>query len=146
MTTSQTVNVTEVDIATWLIGAAGWAGGNCTLLLFTNDPAAGLTAAQKKALTNASFTAATFTGYANKTLTAANWVVTGGLPTKAEYPAQTFTRAATGAAQTVRGYWIRRNTDSRLLTYRYFPGPLKFEFNGDEYTFNPAVPVGDKDD
>lgn len=142
----QTVNVTEVDIATWLIGAAGWAGGNCTLALFTNDPAAGLTAAQKKALTHASFTAATFAGYAAKTLTAATWVVTAGLPTKAEYPAQTFSRSSTGAAQIVRGYWIRRNTDNRLLTFEYFPGPLSFEFIGDEYTFNPRVPVGDRDD
>jgi hypothetical protein len=146
MTGFQTVNVTEADIAAWLISATGWAAGNTTLLLFTNDPEAGLTAAQKKALTNASFTAATFTGYANKTLTAATWVVTAGLPTKAEYPAQTFTRTSTGAAQLVRGYWIRRNTDSRLLGYEYFPGPLSFEFNADTYTFTPRVTILDSDD
>jgi hypothetical protein len=145
--TIQTGNALEVDVLTWLLSAAGWAGGNTSLRLYTNDVDAGLTPAQKKALTNAAFTEATFAGYAAKTLTAANWVITGGLPTAAVYNAlQSFERSSTGAAQIVRGYWIRRVSDSRILHYDKFPGPLSFEFAGDEYEFFPRVPLKDDDD
>lgn len=142
----ETGNAFEVDVLTWLLSASGWAGGNTSLRLFTNDVDAGLTLAQKKALTNASFTEATFAGYAAKTLTAASWTITGGLPTAAVYATQTWQRSSTGAAQTVYGYWIRRVSDSRLLHYEKFVGPLTFQFLGDQYGFAPRIPCKDGND
>lgn len=140
MSGQQFPNAVEVDILTWLLSGTGWAAGNTALLLFTNDFEAGKTEAQKDAATNASFTGATFPGSAAVTLTSASWVITGGQPTAAVYPIQTFERSSTGASETVYGYWIRRVSDSRLLTYEQFPGPVVVTNNGQRIRFTPRLP------
>lgn len=142
----QLPNAREVDILTNYFSATGIAGGNCSLRLFTNDILAGKTAAQKKAIVNADFTEATFAGYAAITLTAASWVITGGLPTAAVYAQQTFARSTTGAAQTVRGYWVRRVSDSALMLFVQWPGPITFEFIGDTRKITPRLAAKDDDD
>jgi hypothetical protein len=133
-------NAVEVEILAALLA------GDHSLRLFQNDVDAGMTAAQRKAITNASFTEATFAGYSAVTLTFASWTITGGLPTAAVNTLRTFERSSTGAAQTVRGYWIRRSSDSLLRCWEKFPGPLTFEFLGDRYRFTPRLPAKDGDD
>jgi hypothetical protein len=56
----------------------------------------------------ASYTEATFTGYANLTLTAASWVVTEGAPGNAAYPQVTFNSTAGSQSESVYGYFLKQ--------------------------------------
>lgn len=144
--TQQFGNAVEVDTLSWYVSAAGWAGGNMSLRLFKNDVEAAKTPAQLKAITNADMVEATFPGYAALTLVAATWVVTGGLPSAAVYPLQTFERSSTGAGELIYGYWIRRVSDSRILTYEPFPGPVTVANLGQRIKFAPTIPARDRND
>src|SRR5690606_23054702 len=88
----------EGDALAAIVGKA--AAENLVLHLYTNDVTPGETD------TTASYTEATFTGYAAITLTAANWVVTEGAPSNAAYPQQTFTSSADQTSQAVYGYYL----------------------------------------
>lgn len=90
-----------------------------TLNLFKNDVESGLTTAQKEALLVASFTVATFTGYAAINLTGGSWVTTQGAPSTATYAQQTFTCSGAGVAQTIYGYYVTRTTGGALVWYEY---------------------------
>ena len=82
--------------------------------------------------TAATYTEATFTGYAAITLTPANWVITEGAPGDATYPQQTFTSSANQTPQTVYGYYLTRVTSGRIAWAERFPsGPYVIANNGD---------------
>lgn len=117
---------------------------NMTLRLFTNDVESGLTEAQKEALTAASFTEATFTGYASKALTGGSWTTTQGDDfSVGTYAAQVFTRTSTGTAQAIRGYYVTRTTGGALRWYEYFPGPITVTANGDQLQMTPTFQLDD---
>lgn len=105
---------------------------NLVLRLYTND----ITPAE--ADTTATYTEATFTGYAALTLTPASWVVTEGAPSDATYPQQTFTSSADQAPQSVYGYYLTRVTSGRLAWAERFPnGPYVIANNGDNVKVTP---------
>lgn len=115
-----------------------------SLKLFTNDVEAGLTEAQIEALTAASFTEATFTGYSAKSLTGGSWVSTQGDDySYARYAQQTFTRTSTGTAQQVRGYYVIKSSTGAIRWYEYFPGPLTVTNNGDAISMTPEFTLDD---
>lgn len=114
----------EGDALAAIVGKA--AAENLVLHLYTNDVTPGETD------TTASYTEATFTGYAAITLTAANWVVTEGAPSNAAYPQQTFTSSADQTSQAVYGYYLTRVTSGRIAWAERFPsGPYVIANNGD---------------
>jgi len=120
----------EGDALAAIVGKA--AAENLVLHLYTNDVTPGETD------TTASYTEATFTGYAAITLTAANWVVTEGAPSDATYPQQTFTSSADQAPQSVYGYYLTRVTSGRLAWAERFPsGPYVIANNGDNVKVTP---------
>lgn len=114
-----------------------------TLKLYTNDVTTGLTAAQKKALTAASFTEATFAGYAAKTLTGGSWTTTQADPSIATYAQQTFTRSSTGAAQTIYGYFVTRTSDGLLRWFEPFAGPITVTLINDAIKLTPTLTLDD---
>lgn len=118
---------------------------NMTLKLFTNDVESGLSEAQIEAITAASFTEATFTGYSSKALTGGSWTTTQGDPSSGTYAQQTFTRTSTGAQQTVRGYYMIRTTGGALCWYEYFTGPIITENNGDAVVLTPTFTLDDQE-
>lgn len=114
----------EGDALAAIVGKT--AAENLVLHLYTNDVTPGETD------TTASYTEATFTGYAAITLTAASWVVTEGAPSNAAYPQQTFTSSADQTSQSVYGYYLTRVTSGRIAWAERFPsGPFVIANNGD---------------
>jgi microcystin-dependent protein len=112
---------------------------NYTLKLYQNNVESGLTETQKNALTESSFTEATFTGYSSKALTGGSWVTTPSDPSTGTYAQQTFTRTSTGTAQLIYGYYIVKTTGGALQWYEHFDGPVSIEFNGDALRVTPSI-------
>jgi hypothetical protein len=81
--------------------------------------------------TSATYTETAGGGYAEVALVAATWTVTGGNPTTASYPEQTF--SFTGAAGNVYGYYVVQAISGDLMWAERFPSaPLNIQNNGDE--------------
>lgn len=114
-----------------------------TLRLYKTDTTAGLTEAQTDVLTEASFTEATFTGYASKALTGGSWVTTQADPSTGVYAQQTFTSTANQTAQVIYGYYITRTSDGKLVWFERFPGPLTISLNGDTIQITPTITLDD---
>lgn len=121
-------------------------GVNMTMKLFTNNVTSGLTQAQRDALTEASFTEATFTGYGSKSLTGGSWSTSTGNPATGSYATQTFTCTADGTPEVVYGYWIVRASDSKLMWFEYFSAPVTIGFNGEFFTVVPRITLADTQD
>lgn len=121
-------------------------GVNYTLRLFKNDVTNGLTAGQIEALTEASFTEATFTGYAAVALTGGSWTTTPGDPCVGTYAAQSFTSTADQAAQTLYGYYVTRTSDGKLEWFEEFTSPLQIEFDGEFIRVTPRMTLADTQD
>lgn len=138
MTTAYVVNAGEESFLDRITSVS------YSLRLFTNDVVAGLTPVQIEALTASSFTEATFTGYAAKTLTGGAWVTTQDDPGRAEYALQTFTRTSTGTAQTV--YGIYYTLAGVLHWFEYFDGPIIVTNNGDAINVTPRLTLEDGED
>lgn len=103
------------------------------LRLYTNSS---LTLAET--ITAASFTEMAGNGYAAKTLTAANWVVTQGGPTQISYAQQTY--SFTGAAGTAYGYFVTRSSDGKLMWAESFAsqgGPYTVTGSSDTIKVTP---------
>lgn len=114
----------EGDALAAIVGKA--AAENLVLHLYTNDITPGETD------TTATYTEATFTGYAAITLTPASWTVTEGDPGLAAYPQQAFTSSADQAPESVYGYYLTRVTSGRIAWAERFPaGPYVMANNGD---------------
>lgn len=118
---------------------------NYTLRLFTND-VSGLTAAEREALTTASFTEATFAGYASKALTGGSWTTTQDDPSEGTYAAQTFTRSSTGTSQVVRGYYVVTTTGSALRWFEEFDTPITVTAAGDAIVVTPRMTLEDEEE
>jgi len=90
--------------------------------------------------TAATYTEADFPGYANVTLTGANWTVSEGAPSQASYAQQSFTRNAGGAAQSVYGIYMTRVTSGRIFLAERDPsGAFAINNNGDAYKYTPQI-------
>jgi len=109
------------------------AAENLVLKLYSNNitPAEGDTAA--------TYTEATFAGYAAKTLTGATWnaAASGSIAYSA---AQTFTRTSTGAAENIYGYYVIQTTSTVLIySERDGSAPFAVTNNGDAVTLTPTI-------
>ena len=93
--------------------------------------------------TEVTYTEAVGHGYAAIQLTAADWVVTEGDPSVAEYPDQTFT--FTGALGGVYGYYITQRISGKLVwAERFSNGPYSIANNGDTVKITPAITLSTK--
>lgn len=104
-------NSLEVEVLTTTVTPA------LTLKIYGNDktPANGDTAAAYNEIAGG--------GYASKPLTFANWNITAGTPSIAQYNAiqqWTFT-GPINAPGTIYGYFITRNSDGKLICADRFP-------------------------
>jgi hypothetical protein len=119
---------------------------NYSLRLFTNDVENGLSTAQKDALTEASFTEATFTGYASAALTGGAWTTTQGNPASASYATQAFTSTADQTPQDVYGYYVLRASDLKLQWYEYFSASATIQYDSESIIVTPAMTLADTSD
>lgn len=120
----------EGDALAAIVGKA--AAENLKLRLYQNN----ITPAETD--TAATYTVATFTGYADITLTAASWTVTEGAPSDASYAQQTFTSSADQSSQSIYGYYFTRVTSGRIAWAERFPaGPYAIANNGDNIKVTP---------
>lgn len=89
--------------------------------------------------TAGTYTEAAGGGYANKTLTGANWNVTQGSPTEADFAQQeyAFTGPLTGNA-TIYGYYVTRVTDNDLILAEAFT-PFQPQNDGDKVLLTPKI-------
>lgn len=125
-----TPNNGEGDALAAVVGKA--AAENLKLCLYQNN----ITPAETD--TAATYTVATFTGYADITLTAASWTVTEGAPSDASYAQQTFTSSAAQTLQNIYGYLLKRVTSGRIAWAERFPaGPYPIANNGDTVKVTP---------
>lgn len=125
------VDQEEVEALKWRVNYAG-GGTNLTLHLYTNNK----TPADSD--TEASYTEATFTGYAAKTLTGSSFVVTAGAPSTAVYAKQTFTSSADQSIQYCYGYYLLRGT-KLVGAERFSDGPYTIVNNGDYIDVTPTL-------
>lgn len=121
-------------------------GVDYDLRLFKNNVTSGLTTVQKDALTEASFTQATFTGYAPVTLTGGSWTITNGNPSAGVYAIQSFTSSANQTAQTIYGYYVTRHSDNKLEWFEYFASPVTIDTNGQFLSVTPRFTAQDTGD
>ncbi|MDB5814437.1 MAG: hypothetical protein JWN23_1554 [Rhodocyclales bacterium] len=90
--------------------------------------------------TTATYTEATFTGYAGLTLTGASWTITEGAPSSAAYATQTFTCSSTGTTEQVYGYFTKRATSGRIgWAERFSDGPYPITTTGDNIKVPPTI-------
>lgn len=86
--------------------------------------------------TEATYTEATFPGYAAKPLSGANWSVIEGDPTEISYALQEFT--ATGPGNGVYGYTVEESGSGKLKWSERFPSaPYTIVNNGDKIQVTP---------
>jgi hypothetical protein len=119
---------------------------NYTVKLFTNDPIDGLDQSQIDALDEGDFTEATFTGYAAANLTGGSWTTTPGNPAAASYATQNFSRSATGAPQTIYGYYVVTTSGGLLRWFEYLTNPVVIEFDGEYIQVTPRFTLRDEED
>lgn len=100
------------------------------LKLYTNN----ITPAETD--TEATFTEAAGSGYADVALTGASWTITPGNPTSAAAAQQIFT--FTGALGNVYGYLVVQQTSGKILwSERFTNGPYNIQNNGDQIKVTP---------
>lgn len=89
---------------------------NQVMDLYTNNitPAEGDTAA--------TYTAATGSGYAQKSLTGSSWTVTAGAPSEAAYAMQEYAWSGVPTPATMYGYFIRQVASGILMWAERFTG------------------------
>lgn len=115
-----------------------------TLKLFTNNLSVSGTAAE--ALTDASFTEATFTGYTSKALTGGSWTTTAADPTTGSYALQSFTATADQSPQVVYGYYVVVTSGGALRWYEKFSSSVTVQNNGDSIRVTPRLTLADTQD
>ena len=88
--------------------------------------------------TAATYTEATFSGYAALTLTGATWgAASGG---SIAYPMQTFTSDAAQTLQNIYGYYMVQATSGKLvLAERFTNGPYAVTNQGDKIDLTPTI-------
>lgn len=125
-------DVGEVELLKAALGVTAM-GASQTLKLYTNNVTPG------ESDTAGSYTAASGSGYADKTLTSTSWsVATASGTTEGTYAQQTWT--FTGALGNVYGYFvIRADTGVLLWAERFSDGPYNIANNGDEIRLTPKI-------
>lgn len=109
------------------------ATGDVKLHLFKSNTTPGETD------TVATYTEATFTGYAAVTLTGASWTVTNADPASASYAKQTFTSSAGSQNENVYGYYVTNSGGTILMwAERFSDGPYNVVNNGDKIEVTPV--------
>lgn len=122
----------EVLALSFLINKA--APENLVLCLYQNN----ITPAETDTIVT--YTAATFTGYAQITLAGASWTVTGGAPSSAAFAQQTFTSTAGAQNQPIYGYFLKRLTTGDIVyAERFSDGPYTIVNNGDNIKVTPII-------
>jgi hypothetical protein len=107
---------------------------NQTMLLYSNN----ITPAETD--TTATYTEATFTGYAAKSLTGASWTVTEGAPSNAAAAQQTFTSSADQTLQNIYGYLFKQTTSGIIMwAERFAAAPYAITNNGDNIQVTPQI-------
>lgn len=87
--------------------------------------------------TEASFTVADFTGYADITLTGNSWSISGN---EASYAQQTFTSTAGSQNQSIYGYYMVQTTSGKIMwAERFSDGPYVIVNNGDLIKVTPKI-------
>lgn len=88
--------------------------------------------------TAATYTEATFTGYAAITLTGASWgAASAG---SISYAQQTFTSSATQTTQNIYGYYLTQVTSGTLVyAERFSDAPNAITNNGDNIKITPTI-------
>lgn len=90
--------------------------------------------------TEATYTEADFTGYADVLLTGASWSATPGAPSQVTYAQQSFTSSADQSTQQVYGYMLVQTTSGKLVAAeRFSDGPYPISFNGDIIKVTPKI-------
>jgi hypothetical protein len=103
-----------------------------TLKLYVND------VVPSESDTAGTFTEASGSGYAAKSLSGASWSLVNGDPTVASYAAQVFTFS--GALGLVYGYYVVQTTSGILLwAERFADGPYDVQVNGTTITVTPTL-------
>jgi hypothetical protein len=122
------------------------AAGNLKLKLFTNN----YTPAHDDVIADYTEMGAV-QGYTEKTLTPAGWnagVEGTGIGTSSankayiEYPQQTFTADGTGGAQTVYGYVIMNDAETKVIAAERFSSPQTYATSGDSIKITPKLTLG----
>lgn len=89
-------------------------------------------------------TEATFTGYAEKTLTGASWTVTSASPAVASYAQQEFTSTAGSQNQSIYGYVVTNSAGTIALYGETFTdGPYTIVNNGDKIQVTLSFELAD---
>ena len=108
------------------------ATGDVKLHLYQNDVTPG------ESDTVATYTEATWTGYAEKTLTGGSWTVTNADPSEASYAQQTYTSTAGSQNQANYGYYVTNSANTILLwAERFTSAPYTIVNNGDTISVTP---------
>ena len=125
-------DVSEVEALKAVVGHTAM-GATWTLKLFTNNVTPG------ESDTAGTYTEATGSGYAAKTLTGSSWTVaTAAGTTSATYAQQTWT--FTGALGNVYGYYyIRADTGVLMTAERFTNGPYNIQNNGETISVTPTL-------
>lgn len=90
--------------------------------------------------TAATYTEATFSGYAAVTLTGASWTITEGAPSDAAYAEQSFTADASIAAlQNIYGAFMTRTTSGRIFASKDFSAARPVENENDTIGVTPTL-------
>lgn len=90
--------------------------------------------------TAATYTEATFTGYASKALTGASWTVTEGAPSSAAAAQQTFTSSADQTTENIYGYFVVQTTSGIIMwAERFTAAPYAITNNADAILLTPAI-------
>lgn len=116
-----------------LVNKTGYSLADMTLRLYKND----VTPAETD--TAATFTEATFTGYAAVSLASADWTLTPGAPSSAACAQKTFTSSADQALQTIYGYYLTENGGGTLVAAERFSASVGIISNGDNIKVTPTI-------
>lgn len=92
------------------------------------------------------YTEADFDGYAQETLDGGAWLITAGAPSEAIYPPVIWTRASSGEAQTIYGYYLTNGDTGELIWAEEFPLPQTITESGQEITVVPRITAADDSD
>lgn len=90
--------------------------------------------------TTATYTASTFTGYSDKSLTGASWTIVEGAPSSASYAQQTYTSSADQTLENAYGYFVKQTTSGVVMWAERFTGaPYAIQNNGDAIQVTPTI-------
>lgn len=92
--------------------------------------------------TESTYTEVSGGGYAEISLTAANWSSVTGAPTVFSYPAQTFMFTGTFAPITVYGYYVVDSSGKLLFAERLPGAPFTATNSGDSVEVTPQITFG----